>query len=514
VLAWNLAQGKGYVGISPDVRDEKGNDLEHVTAYRPPVTPFIFAANYAVVGHSYTAIRVGEAVFGGLATLLVFQIAARVFSRPAGWLAGAVYAVYPLALYYNPPLLSETHGSLLILLFVWCCVLIRSARNGWWAVAAGLSLGLLLLCKPGYVFLFPFLLVWAGAVCRVDRRLWLRALLIPILAAAVVLPWVVRNYLVFGVLSLGTGGGSLLLQANNRLVVADPSFHGYAVWDTSLPEYADKIQEPNDEVKRDAIAKAYATAWLKANPDLWFYLVRGKIWRLFTPHYFGAERRAWVFVNYVVYLPILVLALATASFMFFRWLRQRDSALILLVPILATIAIAAVFHGQHRYRFPIDSLLIVLAAGGVVELTTAVIHWRRGSGRLFPRLSLGNMLMIALVFAAWVGWMAACGADNARIDAWRAEIVQKRVAAIEVAVEKYRASKGQLPTHIEDLVPGYLPNAESLHSPTHTLSYLDYQQLGSIDRRVVSEIASYTVEPAPDTTQGFRIVQNHGLPGR
>ena len=94
LIAWNLVQGKGYVGVSPDVRDSTGADREHVTAYRPPVTPVVFATVYTIAGHSYAAIRLGEAVIGGFATLLVSVIATRVFSASAGWLSGVIYAIW------------------------------------------------------------------------------------------------------------------------------------------------------------------------------------------------------------------------------------------------------------------------------------------------------------------------------------------------------------------------------------------------------------------------------------
>ena len=37
-FAWNLAQGRGYSGISPDVNGPDGQPLVHPTAYRSPGT--------------------------------------------------------------------------------------------------------------------------------------------------------------------------------------------------------------------------------------------------------------------------------------------------------------------------------------------------------------------------------------------------------------------------------------------------------------------------------------------
>src|SRR5262249_16142769 len=42
--AWNLAEGNGYRGMSPDVADRN-----HLTAYRPPGTSLLMAGIYRVV---------------------------------------------------------------------------------------------------------------------------------------------------------------------------------------------------------------------------------------------------------------------------------------------------------------------------------------------------------------------------------------------------------------------------------------------------------------------------------
>ena len=46
--AWNLAEGRGFRGMSPDVRDQ-----DHLTAYRVPGTSLLWAGIYSLVGQSY-----------------------------------------------------------------------------------------------------------------------------------------------------------------------------------------------------------------------------------------------------------------------------------------------------------------------------------------------------------------------------------------------------------------------------------------------------------------------------
>jgi hypothetical protein len=350
-------------------------------------------------------------------------------------------------------------------------------------------------------------------VFRGNRSLWFRASLVALAAALIILPWVVRNYRVLGqFIPFSTGGGSLLLQANNRIVVADANYQGYAVWDTSLPEYAAALRLPNDEFRRDAVAKQLATEWLRENRDKWFYLARGKFWRLWTPEYTGSRNRhlAWLISGYYgLILLVFVLSFLPWSA---KFIRTRDPALILLVPILATIATAVLFHGQHRYRFPIDSLLIVFVAGALSYLadhirggrSLAALQATMVSGRCALALVFFGLTTLALLEAAWY--------DNQRIHSYRLGIARERVQAITTAVNAYREKIGQYPAQLEDLVPSYLPNVEALHCPTHSLGYADYQLLGTQDARAASQIVSYRIEVPPGTLGGFRVVQIRGTP--
>src|SRR4051812_13432072 len=64
--AWNVAQGRGYRGMSPDVADQ-----DHLTAYRPPGTSLAWATVYRVVGHRYDAVRLLHCLASSLSIILV-----------------------------------------------------------------------------------------------------------------------------------------------------------------------------------------------------------------------------------------------------------------------------------------------------------------------------------------------------------------------------------------------------------------------------------------------------------
>jgi hypothetical protein len=114
--AWNLAQGQGYSGISPDVRGLDGQLLEHPTAYRAPGTSTFWAGLYLIFGHRYDVIRIAQCILGVLTILFIYAIGRHCFDEIVALLAAATYALWPTALLYSTELGSE---SLYAFLFCW-----------------------------------------------------------------------------------------------------------------------------------------------------------------------------------------------------------------------------------------------------------------------------------------------------------------------------------------------------------------------------------------------------------
>jgi 4-amino-4-deoxy-L-arabinose transferase-like glycosyltransferase len=496
--AWNVAQGNGYRGPSPDVVDQN-----HLTAYRAPAPSLFLAGLYLVFGHTPVAAYLADIVLAVLTVWLIFQITQRCFDRRAAWLAAVFYAFYPISLYYGLTLNSEIFSTFLLCLFVWCCLGIKDGRGARWAIGAGIALGLVLLSKPGFVFLLPLLPIWALSVCGRRMQLWRRALVIPVLAALLIAPWLIRNLIVMhAFIPFSTGGGSLLLQANNRQVIEDPSYSGYAVFDYCLPEYAGPIRAANDEVKRDAIAKKFAVQWLKANPDKWFYLLRSKFLRLWRVEYSGDRFHKLALILVGTYgIALAGFALTVIPFTR-RMLRERHPGSIMICMILATIACAMVFHGQHRYRFPIDGFCIIIAAGGAFWLRDTL---RRLSARECydaVRSSIGrNPVRLAVVCIVIVCLGIWWRADNRYIESWREAVCQRRLMAIQEAAVAYEKAHGELPPRLSLLVPEFLPNVEALHCPKHTISYGDHVLLPMTNAENLQRLISYSLI-RPETSGG------------
>lgn len=355
--AWNLSQGRGYRGISPDV-----SDRDHLTAYRPPGTSLLWAALYSIFGHQYGVVRVVNCLLGALSCVLLLLLGRLSFGERAGWGAAIVWAGFPTSLFFSAELSSEP--LMLVLLLGFLVAGLRFAYTPSWfgALFAGTLLGMTLLVHPSKAIMLPMVLIWAIWQFRKEPTKILLGLAIPVMAVAVLSPWVIRNYNVFDeFIPFSTMGGSVLLQGNNRLVVTDPALHGYVIWDTKIPEYAELLQKPNNEIERDKVARMLAMEWLWENRDKWPFLITAKLKRGLTPFLQPGAPKLEAYAMLLSWGPILVLSAIAFPVTLISFLRRGDPAWLIHLAILHFIAITVIFFGYARYRYSIEPLCVLLA---------------------------------------------------------------------------------------------------------------------------------------------------------
>ncbi len=369
--AWNVAQGNGYRGMSPDVKDQN-----HLTAYRPPAISLAWAAIYTVVGHRYDAIRVLHCLASTLTIGLTFCLGRRLYGPVVGWLAAIGYTFFPSLFLYCWELLSEPLATLLFVAFLLACLDFIESPTWGRAIWGGILLGVGMLSRASILFMVPFTFVWFLWILRKDRKAILTMMAIFVVAGLIMLPWVVRNYYVFGkFIPFSTSGGSVLLQGNNRIVATDPELYGASVWDTEIPEYRDAIRAPNDEYERDAVAGRLARQWIRENPDTWLSLFPKKFLRAWTPFLRPHVKALYRVGTLVSWGPILLLFSLSFFPTLISSLRQGTPAWLLHLGIAHYLAISLLFYGLSRYRHPIEPLCMILAA------VTVEYVWTKLAGR-------------------------------------------------------------------------------------------------------------------------------------
>ena len=368
MYAWNLAQGRGFSGVSPDVVGPDGKLSEHLTAYRAPATSVYWAGLYRIFGHRYGVVRLSQCLLDTMTILVLFGIARKCFGNGVALLSAAIYSVWPTAIVYATELGSETQYTLLFACFVWLA-LEFAERKGWrWAIAAGVVLGLAMSTRGNAVLMVGLVIPWAVWQFRKSLGLMLRGVSIAFVALLVLAPWTLRNYEVFhAIIPFETGGGDVLLGSYNRIVADDPSAYGYWIYPTTeLPEYRSQIVAPNDELQRDHVERQLAIAWIRSHPGKWWYLEESKFRRSWTPFLQANSPRLYRYGMLLSWGPILVLFALGCFPTAIGFLRRGEPGWILHLGILHFVLTAEIFWGASRFRYPVEGLCIIVASATAV----------------------------------------------------------------------------------------------------------------------------------------------------
>jgi 4-amino-4-deoxy-L-arabinose transferase-like glycosyltransferase len=243
------------------------------------------------------------------------------------------------------------------------------------SLAAGLSLGMLMLVKGTTVLLPPFLLL-ALLSSHYRQRLW-RVIgglgLMAFVAALVLSPWVIRNYGLTGkIIPLSTWGGSPFYQGYYLAThLGDGRTGSQLDYDGAMEarglvyERYTPVGQPIDEYHRDSIA--YALVWekIRARPlySCWVF-VRNAVLVWFLTY--GSIT---TIVSALVHVPLLLLAACAIPAM----VKQNRETWIRALPLVLILIYFNLFHAiaypHVRYMSPVIATTVtILAAYGISQL--------------------------------------------------------------------------------------------------------------------------------------------------
>ncbi|MFN8521720.1 MAG: glycosyltransferase family 39 protein [Chloroflexota bacterium] len=219
--AWDLVNGLGF-DLSPR---------------RTPVYPGFLAASMVLIGEDLTGLILLQHGLGVVAAALTYVAGTLAFNRVAGAIAGLLVAVNGALLVSEHYLMPEALLTVLLLsALIVAVVAIRGGRLWLFGVTGALA-GVAVLCKPVAQTLWiavPLVLL----VCRPSPR---RAILASgaffLGTAAIILPWMARNALVHGSPSISSALGQTLVA---RTAKHDTGFKYFE--QSRAQEYGDQSQ--------------------------------------------------------------------------------------------------------------------------------------------------------------------------------------------------------------------------------------------------------------------------------
>ncbi|MHB8685168.1 MAG: glycosyltransferase family 39 protein [Dehalococcoidia bacterium] len=419
-LAWIL-----YTNYTPTLRDDAGRydllgrSLAHAAGYVnpngtttlfwPPGYPFILAAVYRLFDDSVRAALVLNALLAAATVVLVYAIGRRAFAGRAAMLGALLYALMPSAVFFAGVTLSETTFTFVLLLAIWLIVESAARRSWRLLVAAGVAVGYAALIRGQAALIplvaLPFWLWSAGDVATGERRgdggaasgaptgarhgrrevraALLRTLVLGAVAAAVIAPWTVRNYVESGspvLISTNAGvdfyiGHSASADGRGRIVnelvfrypnLSEPRAEARVSNDGFREGLKYIVHHPLREVSLSA-RKVF---WLYENDHEALQWIDGHGERRVLPH---GVKLALGGLSDVYYWLLIALALIGVR----RWLTCprgiAGATRLLLVSLVAYWTLVHVaFFADPRFHAPITPVLCLWAAVGAIAVMSKV----------------------------------------------------------------------------------------------------------------------------------------------
>ena len=368
VYATNLVE-HGVYGLAPD---EPG-------AYWPVGTAAAAAATYLLLGESFAGVVALNLIAGGVIMIMVFKLGLHWFGRDAAVMATALVAFWPNLIFFTSILSSELFFIMLVLLGLW---LWEKRGQGWWPLLlGGLVWGLACYVRP-VALLLPVALVFAalpsGAVATFHRAG--RAVAVIAIMLAVLSPWTMRNYQLFGEpVLVSTNFGPNLWMGNN------PDSRGEYM---PLPDWVADMSETERASALGAVARehilsdlpGFALASLVKAVRLYDRETIGVVWNEAAIERIagtgGVQAAKLVATGYWYALLLLALWGVWRVAGLTGWRVFFHPAVLALLYFTALHAVTVV---QDRYHMPVSGFVAVLAGLGLAD---ARRRWQgRGGGQ-------------------------------------------------------------------------------------------------------------------------------------
>lgn len=375
IVAHNLVAGKGFTGggwLGP----------EQPTALNTPLYPLLLAFWLWIgVPLPFLAVELVQAALSALIVYLIGKVAAQIFNHVVGTVSAIGITVYPPLIYFCKQVSPAILTAFWVALVFYVVVFFFAQPTGGRAALLGAVWGIGLLAEPILLAAVPgvILLYWfRQAPSERWHSVWPLAGAL-LLAALIVLPWTVRNYVVFHrFVPLKTSFGLNFWMGNNPnatgflyTMAGEPMPH------TLPPERVAYLASLN-EAERYAVLQREAWQWVIAHPDRFLELTIkriGYLWLISPTFQITSENIVepsyFYLLRYAIQIPLLILALIG---LIIAYRHYRAALLICLWWLVAfTMPYAISVAGNTRYRLPVEPVLVMLAA---VACAAALSRWR------------------------------------------------------------------------------------------------------------------------------------------
>jgi 4-amino-4-deoxy-L-arabinose transferase-like glycosyltransferase len=362
-IAWNLVSGSGYSANG-----------EVPTAWRPPGYPILLAGLFSIFGQSWVAARIVNLLISSLTVGMIYLISCELFNKNIGLVAALISAFYPPFIRYSVQIVSDTLFVLMmcLVLFIFNRIYDRPNSLGT-RLICGVLLGVATLIRAELLLFIPCLFIWAFLAYRRFHTALRTVVIILLPVLLLVLPWIIRNYIVFDELVMATNLGHVMWGVHNPDTFTDENLMGG--WYPPDPHIRNAGEVPYDS-RNPAYRYLPELEWNQRQIQLALVSIKQNVQRL--------PRMGIYKLHRLIFTPGSIRNLARAPVLYcfcfglVLLLSSGDKRfLILYMFILYAVGSTLVFYMNERLRMVIDPTFIMIASYGLSEQIKLVKRKRK-----------------------------------------------------------------------------------------------------------------------------------------
>ncbi|HSL89713.1 MAG TPA: glycosyltransferase family 39 protein [Ignavibacteriaceae bacterium] len=354
-IAQNLVQGKGYSLFYNDEGEVgfkfKTSAHTYQSAWMPPLYVYFLVPFYLVDSDSLRLflIFLTQSVLSILTILFIYKLTEISFNPATAIIASSIYAFLPEFIFASATIGPTIFYHILLVLILYYLLLLKRNESFKNIVIIGFLFGAILLLRSELVL---FLLI--VILLMVYRNKYKTAFYIFLLTILSLLPWQIRNYVLFErVIPFTTSSGLNFYRGHNQFKLGD--------WKDPYTENEIKnlIKYDNYELKVNELYFSEAIKSIKQNP---FQEIKNSVIKISQLWIFNIDNKHLRNPFYILpWLLILALAL-TGLIKHYDWNRYEEFYLFLI----STTIVAVLFFVIPRYQTMFKIILLPFTAHSLI----------------------------------------------------------------------------------------------------------------------------------------------------
>ena len=365
-IAWD--DEPDYLAVASYIKSGQSWISYDAPSTRPLLLSIIISPLLDLGVHS---IRILLVLISSITPICIYYLSKKAFilTRTESLIPSLVWVFYPPAIWYSSLILTETLTALLITIITLCLVTIRKYPRTSLIITVGIIFSCLTLARSSYVYL-PILIIFLSIFFKVltkttfiNIKQWI------IIAATIVIitsPVIIRNYNSIGsFIPTETRLAYGLILSNGDFNSPIIQEGGYDKNSTNVLKYAQLANDNASYAAQKSFVLLAIKQELSSNgkivPKILFERTIN-FWGS-RPDPFDSQVTRNDIILFIIWVPILLLFVS--SFRFYRSMEFWIFMSIIFYAYITTI----IFWSSPRFRFPIDSLVIILA-------TISVLRWK------------------------------------------------------------------------------------------------------------------------------------------